>query len=705
MADEAEKLPAESAQERALRIWQGIDVDGSGSIDLGELKAHVKATANVDGAMAERIFASIDANDDGEIELSEWLAHYVAQAGEGAGEGDDEDDANEQEPAVVAAMAATGLSSASQQPLSAEAEDGSAPAAAAVLSVATPESPDGRASSLSATSPALLPSPRHSAADAHGGDGDGGNKHAASSSSSPRAGVSPRASPRVSSPRASPRAASKATPRATALSQAATRNPTYEAAGAADAGDGSARGSISARSCASSDGGGSTSTRSPFHKSAFQSYGGDSPTSGRSTPAGGHSVSGQVGHVGSLSLPGGKSGSSSARVSKPEAAHLLQRAQAAVSTPRAAVSPRSKSNSARGASGAAFSAAGLRSARRAEKANEARRQREEQEASRARQLAMTTGVGGGPPVFAPSSPLSFLEQQQHGAFDEVQGKISVTPGELYRMRNEFEEKLRLQRRYAERLEAEIEELRPRQAEIAHTLAGIETTKSLTKLRAKQKQQLSLHNRIHEQAEAERKAFNAKEIEDEKRLREALRRCKAETAAASDALWAQRMEAFEEKTLEKARVKEERTNALWQKRLDHANDERQLEIERADNLQRELENERGMLHAARVEADRLRKDKADQLKEAQARAVSERNAAIAYEQHKAEMVLYSQKANEAARADVMRLKTKSADEISAMASQALKLAEGAKAKVRPGSSGRGEGRGNGGGGGGRTAQVC
>jgi chemotaxis protein histidine kinase CheA len=61
-------------------------------------------------------------------------------------------------------------------------------------------------------------------------------------------------------------------------------------------------------------------------------------------------------------------------------------------------------------------------------------------------------------------------------------------------------------------------------------------------------------------------------------------------------------------------------------------------------------------------------------------VSERNAAIAYEQHRAEMVLHNQRANEAARADVMRLKTKSADEISAMASQALKLAESAKAKA-------------------------
>ena len=70
----------------------------------------------------------------------------------------------------------------------------------------------------------------------------------------------------------------------------------------------------------------------------------------------------------------------------------------------------------------------------------------------------------------------------------------------------------------------------------------------------------------------------------------------------------------------------------------------------------------------------------QLKDAQAKAVSERNAAIAYEQHRAEMVLHNQRANEAARADVMRLKTKSADEISAMASQALKLAEAAMAKA-------------------------
>ena len=70
------------------------------------------------------------------------------------------------------------------------------------------------------------------------------------------------------------------------------------------------------------------------------------------------------------------------------------------------------------------------------------------------------------------------------------------------MRNEFEERLRNLKAYAARLEHELDELRPRQTELAHREAQAETTKGLTKLRAKQKQALSLHTRIHEQADAE-----------------------------------------------------------------------------------------------------------------------------------------------------------------------------------------------------------
>ena len=70
------------------------------------------------------------------------------------------------------------------------------------------------------------------------------------------------------------------------------------------------------------------------------------------------------------------------------------------------------------------------------------------------------------------------------------------------MRNEFEEKLSHQKAYAARLEHEINELRPRQTELAHREAQAETTKGLTKLRAKQKQALVLHTKIHEQADAE-----------------------------------------------------------------------------------------------------------------------------------------------------------------------------------------------------------
>lgn len=137
---------------------------------------------------------------------------------------------------------------------------------------------------------------------------------------------------------------------------------------------------------------------------------------------------------------------------------------------------------------------------------------------------------------------------------------------------------------------------------------------------------------------QRAAYSVKELQAEQRMREEIKRCKQETKATVEATAAQRLAVVEEKAEEKRRAHEEKLERAWRRKLEHANDDIRLEMDRADNLQRELDHERAQLYAVRVEIDRLKKEKAESLRDASAKAVSDRNAAIAFEQHRAEMIL-------------------------------------------------------------------
>ena len=373
------------------------------------------------------------------------------------------------------------------------------------------------------------------------------------------------------------------------------------------------------------------------------------------------------------------------RVSKPEAAALLQRAVSASSTPRAksargvgsVCSSRggsSGSKSARsggrfpltkeGGVGKAKAQAGNSSAR-----SEPRRHLEQHYIIQHDAANSMTAVS---PL---SSPLRSMRLSELA--DEV---VYVPPGELYRLRNEYEEKLARQRAIAQKAEEDLEESERRQGEMAHREAMVEITRHLTRLRQTQRQQLGIHNKMHEVAEAKRAQHEARELNNEKAMRDALRRTRAETKASVEAAAAAKIQAASEKQSERERAREERAGSQWQRRLDEVLEQWRLDKERADDLERQLEAARAETSAARAEAERLRREKTEALKHAAAKAAAERNAAIAYEQHRAEQQRQQMQLHGASRADVLRLKMAKAEEIASMASRALRIAEAAKLKA-------------------------
>ena len=66
-------------RDEILALFERVDADGSGSIDLDELRVFV-AKAGLPAAKADRAFAEIDADGDGNLTLAEWRAGLETSA-------------------------------------------------------------------------------------------------------------------------------------------------------------------------------------------------------------------------------------------------------------------------------------------------------------------------------------------------------------------------------------------------------------------------------------------------------------------------------------------------------------------------------------------------------------------------------------------------------------------------------------------------
>lgn len=388
---------------------------------------------------------------------------------------------------------------------------------------------------------------------------------------------------------------------------------------------------------------------------------------------------------------------SSARVSKPEAAALLQRAMRASTTPRAKSAR--DANTSRGLmskGGHNISTGGSKSARAggrfslhtppasarspsgkagAGQSGASSARSEPRRQVEAHYILQHDGASGMASVSPLSSPLRSTRLSELA--DEV---VYVPPGELYRLRNEYETRLAKERGAAERAAEELEAERLHKGELAHQQAMVETTQMLTKMRKVQRRQLGMHTKMHEAHEVEKAQSAVREANKERAARDAMRRARAEAKASVEAQASAKLQLAESRQLERHRVEEERLQTRWRKRVNEADEQRKLERERAENLERELSAARAETSAHRLEAERLRRESRDALRQAAARAASERGAAVAYEQHRAEQQRQTLLLNEASRADVHRSKAAKAEQIAHLASEALRVAESAKEKA-------------------------
>ena len=79
-ADVTPAAEEETPADRARRIFDAVDTDGSGHVDLAELKAHVVSHLG-EGASEDvvmQLFATLDADQDGRITAAEWVQTYAA---------------------------------------------------------------------------------------------------------------------------------------------------------------------------------------------------------------------------------------------------------------------------------------------------------------------------------------------------------------------------------------------------------------------------------------------------------------------------------------------------------------------------------------------------------------------------------------------------------------------------------------------------
>lgn len=245
---------------------------------------------------------------------------------------------------------------------------------------------------------------------------------------------------------------------------------------------------------------------------------------------------------------------------------------------------------------------------------------------------------------------------------------------LLQLRRDYDERLEKEKIMIKQEKAELEEAARRAEKKAHRDAVAETSFGLTKLRQQQQAKLRAHDKMHQAAEAEKMAAAARAVQLETQHGQEVQRTREKTRVEGEMQLKAELKAADERHQEQMRRQAESLEAAAQRRLDEANELKRRETVRADKLQKELDAAKGDAKAARTQVERTKKEKEEALREAASKALAEKNVAIQAERDKAETARRTAAQAEAVRAEVVKLRSQQADEVTALATQALKVAQ-------------------------------
>ena len=251
---------------------------------------------------------------------------------------------------------------------------------------------------------------------------------------------------------------------------------------------------------------------------------------------------------------------------------------------------------------------------------------------------------------------------------------------LLRVRRHYEDRLEKERAAIRRKEAELDVVAQRVENEAHRQAVATTTKSLTRLRHEQQQQLQQQHKIHQAQEHDKAAAAVREAQLLEAHRAELSKAQREVRVAAEARGTAQLKAAEERHAKALRQLEEKLRASAAKRLEDAFASTKREIERADKLQRELDAIKADAHMGLARAERFRRELEEAVREAEAKCHVDKVQAVQTERRYWKQVRENALHAESIRSETVLQKTRMADENATQAAQALQLAHEAQQRA-------------------------
>jgi hypothetical protein len=251
---------------------------------------------------------------------------------------------------------------------------------------------------------------------------------------------------------------------------------------------------------------------------------------------------------------------------------------------------------------------------------------------------------------------------------------------LLRVRRHYEDRLEKERATIRRKEAELDVVAQRVENEAHRQAVATTTKSLTRLRHEQQQQLQQQHKIHQAQEHDKAAAAVREAQLLEAHRAELSKVQREVRVAAEARGTAQLKAAEERHAKALRQLEEKLRASAAKRLEDAFASTKREAERADRLQRELDAIKADAHMGLARAERSRRELEEAVREAEAKCHVDKVQAVQTERRYWKQVRENALQAESIRSETVLQKTRIADENATQAAQALQLAHEAQQRA-------------------------
>ena len=251
---------------------------------------------------------------------------------------------------------------------------------------------------------------------------------------------------------------------------------------------------------------------------------------------------------------------------------------------------------------------------------------------------------------------------------------------LLRVRRHYEDRLEKERATIRRKEAELDVVAQRVENEAHRQAVATTTKSLTRLRHEQQQQLQQQHKIHQAQEHDKAAAAVREAQLLEAHRAELSKVQREVRVAAEARGTAQLKAAEERHAKALRQLEEKLRASAAKRLEDAFASTKREAERADRLQRELDAIKADAHMGLARAERSRRELEEAVREAEAKCHVDKVQAVQTERRYWKQVRENALQAESIRSETVLQKIRIADENATQAAQALQLAHEAQQRA-------------------------